>query len=146
MQRLSLIINHPALMQRHTLTTDTGYLFDSNVIALNQTITSSLARSDSRAFFKEFLPFQRYYSDGYYLSADSLEGEDQVTIRTSSVLRPDLYIMNAQTGEVIDSLRGTRSNRNLSYILDVEEGIDYLILFTSNSSGSTGQYSLTVEN
>ena len=116
------------------------------MIALNETITSSLVTSDSRAFFKEFWRFQRYYSDGYYLSADSLEGEDQVTIRTSSVLRPDLYIMNAQTGEVIDSLRGTRSNRNLSYILDVEEGIDYLILFTSNSSGSTGQYSLTIEN
>ena len=87
--------------ETYSLTTDTGYLFDSNVIALNQTITSSLARSDSRAFFKEFLPFQRYYSDGYYLSADSLEGEDQVTIRTSSVLPPYLYIMNAQTARVL---------------------------------------------
>ncbi|MDJ0599459.1 MAG: hypothetical protein QNJ37_11530 [Crocosphaera sp.] len=131
--------------ETYDLTTNTGLLFDSNVMELNQTITSSLVTSDSRAYFKESASYQRFYEDSYYLSSDSLQGEDKVNIKINNAeFSPHLYILNAQTGEILDS-RATLYSSNLSYNLDVKEGIDYLILLTSYHNAQIGKYTFTVE-
>ncbi|MDJ0844686.1 MAG: hypothetical protein QNJ08_10650, partial [Crocosphaera sp.] len=59
--------------------------------------------------------------------------------------KPYLYIINAQTGEIIDS-QTRRYGRSLSYEFDVEEETDYLVLLTSRYNRQTGQYTLAVQS
>ncbi|MDJ0730174.1 MAG: hypothetical protein QNJ33_09315 [Crocosphaera sp.] len=129
----------------YDLTTNTGLLFDSNPIGLNQTITNSLDTSDATAYFKYFLSNHVYYSDGYYLSRESLNGETQVTITIENAeFLPDMYIINAQTGDIIDSY--SYHGEVLSYDLNIDEGIDYLCLVTSRYNAQVGEYTFTVNS
>ena len=134
--------------QTYDLTTNTGILFDSNPIELNQTITNSLATSDAAAYFKSFGSNSIYYSDGYYVSGDDLHGEDQLTITIDdSDFLPDLHIVNAQTGDIIDSYNHYDfDNDILSYDLSVEEGIDYLFVVSSRYRQEVGEYTFAVNS
>lgn len=129
--------------ETYSLTTDTGLLFDSNVIGLNETITSSLVTSDARLDYKEYWSYHRFYSDGYYFSADSLQGQDELTIKIDAEFAPEVHIVNAQTGEFLDFDR-TLYRTNLTHTFDVEDNIDYLILVTSRHNGQIGEYTLSL--
>ncbi|MDJ0658314.1 MAG: hypothetical protein QNJ42_02370 [Crocosphaera sp.] len=129
----------------YDLTTDTGLLFDSNVIGLNQTITNSLVTSDFRDYTREHWSYHRYYSDGYYLSADSLQGQDQLEITIDGEFSPELHILNAQTGEILDSY-SKRYASKITYEFDVEDGMDYLLLVSSRHNAQTGQYTFNIQS
>ncbi len=134
--------------ETYNLKTNTGILFDSSPIELNQTVTNSLASSDAPAYFKAFGSNRVYYSDGYYLSREDFNGQDQVTITIENPdFLPDLHIINAQTGDIIDSYNSYNSdNETLSYNLNVEEGTDYLFMVTSRYRQQVGEYTFTVNS
>ncbi len=131
----------------YDLNTNTGILFDSNPTQLNQTITNSLSNSDALAYFKNFRSTTHsFYSDGYYLSGDSLSGKDQVTVTIENLdFLPEFHIINAQTGDILESYNLYNfDSHSMSYDLQVEQGMDYLVLVSSRYRQEVGEYTFSV--
>jgi Ca2+-binding RTX toxin-like protein len=83
------------------------------------------------------------YADDYPLSGIPVGEQIQISLE-SSFFDPYLQLINASTGQVISSDDDSGVGSNSSLTFTVQPGINYIIRVTSYGSGTTGDYTLTV--
>ena len=130
--------------QDYNLLTDTGILFDSTAVQWGQPLTTSLVTSDMVNMFAYNTNSRRYYGDGYYISANEVVVGDTVEIQVESTeLPPTIYLVNAETGELIDDWLGSRNQKTVNF--NVEEEMGYLIIVSSLYANQVGEYTFSVD-
>lgn len=128
----------------YNLLTDTGILFDSTAVQWGQPLTASLVTGDMVNMFAHNTNSRRYYGDGYYISANEVVVGDSVEIQVESIeFPPTIYLLNAETGELIDDWLGSRNQKTVNF--NVEEEIGYLILVSSLYANQVGEYTFSVD-
>lgn len=130
--------------ENYNLMTDTGLLFDSTVVEFDEPLTASLVTSDTLNMFARNSRSRSYYGDGYFVSADEVVVGDTLKIEVESTeFIPTLYLVNAETGELIDNWRGSQKQKTVNF--KVEENIDYLIMVSSLYGNQVGEYTFNVD-
>ena len=130
--------------ENYNLSTDTGLLFDSTVVEFDQPLTASLVTSDTLNMFARNSSSMSYYGDGYFVSADKVVVGDTLTMEVESTeFIPSVYLINAETGQLIDDWRGSQQQKTINFT--VEEDIDYLIMVSSIYANQLGEYTFSVD-
>ncbi|MEA5512136.1 hypothetical protein VB715_20385 [Crocosphaera sp. UHCC 0190] len=130
----------------YSLTTNTGFLFDSTDISANQTIDTKLAKTDNVNLMEwQTRSATGYYADGYSLMSQNLVPGQSIELNLmSSKFDAFLYLLNAKTGELIARNDDGGEGSNSRLVFTPEAAMDYLVMAASYNA-KTGDYTLSAK-